>query len=128
VILDARGPREAVIEDGVLRALKTWRVKAIFDEQGRFAPTYDETDEQLHPGDMIVEAIGQMTDTALLGTDLTEALAWNRGRLQVDAGGRTSESWLWAAGDMTRGPDVVTAVADGHRIASSIDAALRVSL
>ena len=128
VILDARGPREAVIEDGVLRALKTWRVKAIFDEQGRFAPTYDETDEQLHPGDMIVEAIGQMTDTALLGTDLTEALAWTRGRLQVDAGGRTSESWLWAAGDMTRGPDVVTAVADGHRIASSIDAALRANL
>ena len=128
VILDARGPREAVIEDGVLRALKTWRVKAIFDEQGRFAPIYDETDEQIHHGDMIVEAIGQMTDTALLGTDLTEALAWNRGRLQVDAGGRTSESWLWAAGDMTRGPDVVTAVADGHRIASSIDAALRANL
>ena len=40
------------------------------------------------------------------------------------AGGRTSESWLWAAGDMVRGPDVVTAVADGHRVAASIHAVL----
>jgi len=42
----------------------------------------------------------------------------------VDGGGRSSESWLWAAGDMVRGPDVVTAVADGHRVAASIHAAL----
>ena len=73
---------------------------------------------------MVVEAIGQMTDASLLGDALTEQLAWQRGRLQIDAGGRTSESWLWAAGDMVRGPDVVTAVADGHRVAASIHAAL----
>jgi glutamate synthase (NADPH) small chain len=124
IILDARGPQNVVIEEGKVKGLRTWRVKAIFDEQGRFAPSYDEGDEQFHPGDMVVEAIGQMTDTALLGDALTEGLAWNRGRLQVDAGGRTSEDWLWAAGDMVRGPDVVSAVADGHRVAASIHAAL----
>ena len=69
---------------------------------------------------MIVEAIGQMTDTGLLGEELTESLEWNRGRLQVDADGRTSQPWLWAAGDMVHGPDVVHAVADGHRAARSI--------
>jgi glutamate synthase (NADPH/NADH) small chain len=99
-------------------------VNAIFDEQGRFAPSYDETDEQFHEGEMVIEAIGQMTDTALLGDELSQKLAWDRGRLQVDAGGRSSEAWLWAAGDMVRGPDVVTAVADGHRVATSIHAAL----
>ncbi|CAA7615299.1 FAD-dependent oxidoreductase [Magnetospirillum sp. UT-4] len=124
VILDARGPQAVVIEDGEVAGLKTWKVKSIFDEQGRFAPSYDETDEMIHPGSMVVEAIGQMTDTALLGEDLTEKLAWNRGRLQVDAKGRTSEPWLWAAGDMVRGPDVVSAVADGHRVAAGIHAAL----
>jgi glutamate synthase (NADPH/NADH) small chain len=122
VIIDARGPQQVVIEDGKVAGLTTWRVKAIFDEQGRFAPSYDQTDEQFHPGSMVVEAIGQMTDTALLGDALTEQLAWQRGRLQVDAGGRTSEAWLWSAGDMVRGPDVVTAVADGHRVAASIHA------
>jgi glutamate synthase (NADPH/NADH) small chain len=124
LILDARGPQQVVLENGQVTGLKTWKVKAIFDEQGRFAPSYDEADEQFHQGSMVVEAIGQMTDTALLGDTLTEQLAWSRGRMQVDAGGRTSESWLWAAGDMVRGPDVVSAVADGHRVAASIHAAL----
>ncbi|MBB1076787.1 FAD-dependent oxidoreductase [Rhodoferax sp. 4810] len=121
-IIDARGPQQVVVEGGKVVGLKTWRVKAIFDEQGRFAPSYDESDEQLHLGSMVVEAIGQMTDASLLGDALTEKLAWQRGRLQVDGGGRTSEPWLWAAGDMVRGPDVVTAVADGHRVAASIHA------
>ena len=124
VILDARGPQQVMVENGKVTGLKTWRVKAIFDEQGRFAPSYDESDEQFHAGSMVVEAIGQMTDASLLGDALTEQLAWNRGRLQIDAGGRTSEPWLWAVGDMVHGPDVVTAVADGHRAAASIHAAL----
>ncbi|MFZ5483049.1 MAG: FAD-dependent oxidoreductase [Pseudomonadota bacterium] len=124
LILPARGPREVVQENSRVVGLKTWKVKAIFDDQGRFAPTYDDTDEQIHPADMVIEAIGQMTDATLLGDALTEQLAWNRGRLQTDAGGRTSEPWLWAAGDMVRGPDVVTAVADGHRVAASIHAVL----
>ncbi len=119
-ILDSRGPRECVVEGDTLRGLRTWRVRSIFDADGRFAPSYDEADEQFHPGDMIVEAIGQQADTALLGHDLTEALEWARGRLAVDDGCRTSEPWLWAAGDMVHGPDVIHAVADGHRAAADI--------
>ncbi len=123
-ILDARGPREVVIENGALTGLKTWRVDTIFDAQGRFAPTYDESDELLHPGELVVEAIGQMTDLSILDDELTEALEWNRGRIQVDEQGRTAVDWLWSAGDMVRGPDVVSAVADGHRVAESIAAFL----
>ena len=95
--------------------------------QRRGAPRYrgfHQNDLDLCTADMVVEAIGQMSDTSLLGEALTEQLAWARGRLQVDATGRTSEPWLWAAGDMVRGPDVVSAVADGHRVAASIHAAL----
>jgi glutamate synthase (NADPH) small chain len=120
-IFDARGPREIVSGDGSIAGLRTWRVLSIFDQQGRFAPTYDESDEQFHGGEMVIEAIGQMTDVGLLGEALTERLEWNRGRLRTDESGRTSEPWLWAAGDMVRGPDVVSAVADGHRVAESID-------
>jgi glutamate synthase (NADPH/NADH) small chain len=72
----------------------------------------------------VIEAIGQFADTALLGETLTEALEWNRGRIKIDADGRTSETWLWSAGDCVAGPDVVHAVADGHRVAASIHAAL----
>ncbi len=123
-ILETRGPQRVAVEGDAITGLVTWRVESIFDEQGRFAPSYDESDEQLHSAEMVIEAIGQMSDIALLGDALTEKLAWNRGRLQVDAGGRCSEAWLWAAGDMVRGPDVVSAVADGHRVATSIHTAL----
>jgi glutamate synthase (NADPH/NADH) small chain len=121
-ILDSRGPRECVIdEQGQLIGLRTLGVISIFDEEGRFAPRYDEADDQLHVAEMVIESIGQMSDVSLLGETLTERLEWNRGRLQVDGEGRTSEAWLWSAGDMVRGPDVVSAVADGHRVAASIE-------
>ena len=123
-ILAARGPKQVVIEDGVLKGLKTLGVTSIFDEKGRFSPKYDEADEQLHEAEMVVEAIGQQGDLSLLDAQLTEKLEWQRGRLQIDSGGRTSEPWLWAAGDIVTGPDVVHAVADGHRIAASIHAVL----
>ncbi|RDH86821.1 MAG: oxidoreductase [endosymbiont of Escarpia spicata] len=124
-ILDSRGPQACEIDEkGRLIGLRTWKVLSIFDEQHRFAPSYDESDEQLHQGEMVIEAIGQMSDVSLLGDELTERLEWNRGRLQVDEAGRTSETWLWAAGDCVNGPDVVHAVADGHRVAASIEAFL----
>jgi len=120
-ILDSRGPQACIVQDGRLVGLSSLRVVSIFDERQRFAPKYDESDRLVHEGEMIIEAIGQMTDTGLLGEELTEALEWQRGRLQVDADGRTSQPWLWAGGDMVHGPDVVHAVADGHRAARSID-------
>ena len=122
-IIDSRGPQECVSDDqGKLVGLRSWKVLSIFDDQHRFAPTYDESDEQLHPGEWIVEAIGQMSDVSLLGDALTEKLEWDRGRLQVDDDGHTSEPWLWAAGDCVKGPDIVSAVANGHRVAMSIEA------
>lgn len=121
-ILDSRGPKACVIDkSGKLSGLTTLGVSSIFDEQGRFAPKYDEQQEQFHDADMIVEAIGQMSDVSLLGDELIERLEWNRGRLQIDEHGRTSQPWLWSAGDMVNGPDVIHAVADGHRVAASIE-------
>ena len=120
-ILDARGPQQVVIENGSVTGLCTWKVLSIFDDNGRFAPKYDAEDQLIHPADMVVEAIGQAADISLLGQALTEELDWNRGRLKIDDQLRTSVDWLWAAGDMVRGPDVVSAVADGHKAAASIN-------
>ncbi len=121
IILDSRGPQSCEIdESGKLTGLKTWKVISIFDENNRFAPQYDEQQEQLHECEAVIEAIGQFADTSLLGKGLTEKLEWNRGRLLIDENGRTSEDWLWSAGDCVNGPDVVHAVADGHRVAASI--------
>lgn len=124
-ILDSRGPQSCEIDDeGRLIGLKTWKVLSIFDEEHRFAPKYDPDDELIHQGEMVIEAIGQMMDVSLLGEELKEKLEWNRGRIKIDQQGRTSEFWLWSAGDCVNGPDVVHAVADGHQVAASIDAML----
>jgi len=122
VILQSRGPRECVMQDDKLTGLRSWGVLSIFDDKGRFAPHFDEDDETVHVCEMVVEAIGQMTDVELLGEALTEQLEWQRGRLQVDDHCRTAVDWLWAAGDMVKGPDVVHAVADGHLVANSMQA------
>jgi len=124
-ILDARGPQEVVRfksgkNKGKVKGLRTWAVTSIFDDKGRFAPQYDRADEQVHPGEMVIEAIGQAADVSILGPELTEALEWTRGRIAIAPDGRTSEPWLWAAGDAVHGPDVITAVADGHRVAHSV--------
>ncbi len=128
-IFDARGPQEVVRfksgqNKGKVKGLRTWKVTSIFDDQGRFSPQYDQADELVHPADMVIEAIGQAADVSLLGPELTEALEWARGRIAADSDGRTSEPWLWAAGDAVHGPDVIHAVADGHKVAASVGAML----
>jgi len=117
----SRGPRRCVIKDGTLTGLETVRCVSIFDEEGRFHPKYDDNDVICHETDMIVEAIGQAAQLEFLGEALTEKLEWDRrGRPIINTEGKTSEAWLWSAGDVVQGPDVIHAIAAGHRVANSI--------
>jgi len=126
IIQDKCGPQGCEIDkSGKLIGLKTWKVLSILDKNNRFAPTYDDSEETVHACDTVIEAIGQFSDTSLLGEELTEKLEWDKGRIKIDTNGRTSESWLWSAGDCVNGPDVVHAVADGHRVAASINTMLQ---
>ncbi len=121
IIIPARGPQEILIQKDHIVGLKTWQVTSVFDSDGRFAPQYNDSDEQVFATEMVIEAIGQMAEMELLGDELTEELTWQRGRIQIAEDGQTSVDWLWSAGDCVSGPDVVHAVADGHRVAQSID-------
>jgi glutamate synthase (NADPH/NADH) small chain len=123
VIHPSRGPRRCVIEQDALTGLETVTCLSVFDDQGRFHPQYDDTEVQIHDAGMVVEAIGQAADLSCLGEALTESLEWERRRIRVGRDGRTSEPWLWAAGDLVEGPDVIHAVAAGHRVAASMEAA-----
>jgi glutamate synthase (NADPH/NADH) small chain len=121
----SRGPKACIIKNGQLVGLETVKCVSIFDEQGRFHPKYDETDVIQHPVNMIVEAIGQAPALEFLGNELTERLKWTpRGRPEIDENGRTSESWLWAVGDLVKGPDVIHGIAMGHQVAQSIHVSL----
>jgi glutamate synthase (NADPH/NADH) small chain len=122
VIYPSRGPRRCVVERDAITGLETVTCVSVFDEQGRFHPQYNDTEVEIHDAGMVVEAIGQTADLSCLGEALTESLEWERRRIRVDRDGRTSEPWLWAAGDLVEGPDVIHAVAAGHRVAASMNA------
>ena len=74
------------------------------------------------PADQVFRAIGQT-----YGSTQADALALDKGRIGVDAEGRTSVPGIWAGGDCAAGGDdlTVTAVAEGRDAAESIHRSLR---
>jgi len=125
VIRTARSPKRVVFNDkGSVRGLDTVKCLSIFDEQNRFNPRVDESDREFYPADMMVEAIGQTPDYGFLGDQIQAKLDIVRGKIVTDEDGGTDLPWLFAGGDIVHGPDVVHAIADGHRSAQAIDAYL----
>ncbi len=77
------------------------------------------------PADQVFKAIGQSFDAAPLNGS-GNSIALERGRIRVDAEGRTSLAMVWAGGDCIFGGDdlTVSAVAQGRDAAESINRAL----
>jgi heterodisulfide reductase subunit A-like polyferredoxin len=93
---------------------------AVFDEQGRFSPSYDENACQPFFADTVIIAIGQQTDLSHLDG---QGIAFTRaGGLQADALTlQTNFDWVFGGGDAFYGPkSVVEAVASGKEAAESI--------
>ncbi len=120
------GPRDIVIENGEIMGLNCVRCVSVFDDQGRFSPKFDINKKQFFKADMVVESIGQRMDLGYLEGPFKQQITMDsRGRIQVDGGYRTSLPWLFAGGDIIEGPDVIHAIANGHKAAKAIDNYLR---
>ena len=94
----------------------------VFDEGGRFAPEYDETQRKTLPCDVVIVAAGMGADTEAFG------LATNPNRtLRVDSDTlQTAVPYVFAAGDVVTGPSMITkAVGHGRRAAFMIDCYLQ---
>jgi len=115
-----RGPRR-FIGEGRLRAIELRRVLAVFDEAGRFAPTYDDTDVVTVEADACILAIGQKPDLSFVAPADGIALTPG-GTIKVDpATLATSAPGIFAGGDVAFGPrNLIEAVANGKRAARSI--------
>ncbi|RPJ84022.1 MAG: 4Fe-4S dicluster domain-containing protein, partial [Acidobacteria bacterium] len=118
--LTRRGPRR-FIGNGRLGAIELRAVRSVFDEAGRFAPTYDDEDAVVLEADACILAIGQKPDLAFLkpedGVELTPT-----GTIRVDPLTlATTASWVFAGGDVAFGPrNLIEAVANGKRAARSM--------
>jgi len=94
----------------------------VFDEQGRFAPTFIPDTEATMPCDTVILAIGQAADLGLLaGHD--DIKVSPRGLIIADAKtGATTAPGVYAGGDVVYGPRIlIEAVRDGQHSAKAID-------
>ena len=125
VITPAYGPQRIVVdEQGNLRGLEAARCLHIFDREGRFNPEFDLDDTQFYEGDMIVESIGQASDLSYISEETIEYTP--RRQIAVEGDFQVkNHPWLFAGGDIVKGPDVITGIATGHLAAMGIDQYLR---
>ncbi|MBI1817610.1 MAG: FAD-dependent oxidoreductase [Deltaproteobacteria bacterium] len=119
------GPKRIVGENGRASGIELIRCARVFDEHGRFNPTFVSGSERVVPAQTILLAIGQRSDYSFLrpedGVELTPA-----GLITVDpATLATTAPDVFTGGDGAFPPGLlITAAEHGKRAAASIDAYL----
>ena len=118
--VERRGPARMVVENGAVTGIETTGVVSVFNEEGRFAPVFDEDDKRVYPADTVILAIGQAIDLDSLGDAGPEVSP--RRTIQIDWDtGQTSIPGIWSGGDAAKGPrTLIDAIADGRRSATAI--------
>ena len=119
-IMTRWGPKGFRTKGGKLRGVELKAVLRVFDDEGRFAPQYDETKTRIKECDTVIVAIGQVPD---LDPFLKDGLAVSRwGTVTTDPVTlETNLPGVFAGGDCVTGPDViVTAMMAGKKAAESI--------
>lgn len=126
VIRNRLGPKRILGSGGKVVGLETIDVQSVFDEQGRFNPTFKPNTEKQMAADTIILAIGQQPDLSFI-SDEDGLQTTSNGLLAVDPHTlATSAPGIFAGGDVAFGPrNVIAAVADGQRAALSIHRYLR---
>ncbi len=115
-----RGPKR-LAGNGRLSGIELRAVLSVFDENGRFSPTYADEDVLRLDADACILAIGQRADLSFLKPSDAVALTPG-GTIRVDpATLATSAPGIFAGGDVAFGPrNLIEAVANGKRAAQSI--------
>jgi len=115
------GPHHIEVENGSVTGLTTVKVLSVFDEDGRFSPTFDLDIKHTIEADTVIIAIGQSIDLDALGGDSGPAISPRR-TIEVDPQTfATSLPNVWAAGDAAFGPRLlIDAVAEGRKVAENV--------
>ena len=120
------GVKEIKAQGGKVSGLTLKAVARVFDEQGRFSPTYFEDKTTARDADVVIMAIGQRTNLKFL-TDADGIKLTPRGLIETDPVTKaTSRAAVFAGGDVETGPFIaIAAVAAGREAALSIERYLR---
>ncbi|KPK21887.1 MAG: 4Fe-4S ferredoxin, partial [Dehalococcoidia bacterium SG8_51_3] len=121
-IMNSWGPVEIIDKNGKAGGVNFKKCTAVFDGEGKFSPTFDESVTTSVDGDMVIIAIGQATDLSVLPEN-TGIKTTRGGWLIADPLTlATDEDGIFAGGDGVTGPkSAVEAIKHGHEAAISID-------
>ncbi len=116
------GPQEVIIENNQIKGVRMFKCLCLTDAEGRFNPQFDKECVIDIPAEQVFLSIGQMPDYEYIPEDLKSRMTFARGKIQSDLYGQVKGlDWLFVGGDIMRGPDLISGVADGHRAAQGID-------
>jgi len=120
------GPKRIVGDGQRVTGLEVLKTKQVFDQTGRFNPSFYENSETQLDCDTIIMAIGQAPNLDFLKPEDGVEVS-RRGLIAVDPRTlMTSAKGVFAGGDCVFGPRlIIDSVADGKRAAMGIDEYLR---
>lgn len=115
------GPKEVLTEDGKVAGIILKKCLSVFDENGRFAPVYDENDVRTVPCNHVYFSVGQ----SILWGNLLEGskveLGRGNGAVADPLTYQTAEPDIFVGGDVYTGPKfAIDAIAAGKEGAVSI--------
>ncbi len=115
------GPAEVLAQNGHVTGVRFKRCTSVFDDEGRFAPTYDEADTIDVACDQLVLSIGQSIEWGNLLEGSAVELGRGQGAVADPKTYQTAEPDLFVGGDVYTGPKfAIDAIAAGHEAAVSI--------
>lgn len=116
------GPSEILLNNaGAVRGIKFKRCLSVFDENGRFAPRFNEEDLTTIDADTIIWAIGQQPDISFINPDSDISLTERRGIQSNAETFQTTAQDVFVAGDVAYGARLlIDAVASGKKCARSV--------
>ncbi len=116
------GPKEVLTDEaGKVRGIVFKRCTRVFNDEGRFAPEYDESDLRTIECDQVVFAIGQAIEWGNLLEGSAVELGRGQGAVADPQTYQTAEPDIFVGGDVYTGPKfAIDAIAAGHEAAVSI--------
>ncbi|MCX5891660.1 MAG: FAD-dependent oxidoreductase, partial [Deltaproteobacteria bacterium] len=121
-IVNRWGVKQIMEKGGKVTGIELRAVERVFDEQGRFSPTYFDAQTKTETADVVIMAIGQRTNLKFI-TAADKIQLTPRGLIETDPETKaTSREGVFAGGDVETGPFIaIAAVAAGREAAISID-------
>ncbi len=115
------GPKEILLDKGHVKGVVFQRCTRVFDDDGRFAPQFDESDLTTIEADTVVWSIGQQPDLSFV-EKAEDIRRTERGLIECDKDTyQTSADDVFLAGDIAYGPRLlIDAVACGKKVAREI--------